>query len=684
MSDDTYNSLDFRINTLYDFIYSKKGCYIYQPIIKKNIKLIDLKMPDVQYDKIFTDDITFIKYYNERYHFKRTSDSTYPCTISIGFYPNKNVDNLENLYNIGLSYILSECVTQQFNGILLPIMYFDMTFEQIKKYKVIFEQIKDKITKNDIINVFISEHFFKLRTLEEYITENRDNLKETDYKIIIFHILYSLYEIRSKLTNFRHNKLNLDAIRLYIKPKTEELQMYKVKETTFIVPNGGFNMKISDFDYSFTDDYINNIRTTKNHNNNYYDIHYFLNCLYLKLKPNIPDCLVSLFDKYLPQKYRYDKDNFEGLDETIYENEFENESVENILKTNELFNDFIKGKDEKLGGTNLTISKNKNSHLYYNKVMFIGTRKLIVPKFKTTTNVFEKANNKISDSEDDINGRINKIDLVSSSEHQGGQAHLMSEFDRVSKMNKHVSGYGRKQIKRNEEEKEEDNDDDVSSSEKKEQKRERYKKDDSSSEKKEKNDVSSDKSSEDDKEIKLTPELEELSKKMNRLIKKGKKDKKSKKDKKISRTKKDDDSSSSENGNVPTHVKKMLDNLPEGYVGELPIDVSNLMNTTQGNGTPPINPMSNFLLQPTGMEALPGMMQPPTMQPNMINPMAQQPLMQPAIASPMMQPEMVNPMMQPNMVNPMMQQPMQGMQPTIALGGKKHLPPFSEYRKNFF
>ena len=44
----SYDNIDVRINILYDAIYNKNSSstYIFKPIIKQNISLIDIKMPN--------------------------------------------------------------------------------------------------------------------------------------------------------------------------------------------------------------------------------------------------------------------------------------------------------------------------------------------------------------------------------------------------------------------------------------------------------------------------------------------------------------------------------------------------------------------------------------------------------------------------------------------------------------
>jgi len=92
-----YSNLDFRLNVLFDSVYNEDSseCYTVKPIVRNNITLLDIKENE-EFDtsSVFNNsNIKFIEYSNKKMHFKRTSDTTYPCTISIGKYQNKNDKN---------------------------------------------------------------------------------------------------------------------------------------------------------------------------------------------------------------------------------------------------------------------------------------------------------------------------------------------------------------------------------------------------------------------------------------------------------------------------------------------------------------------------------------------------------------------------------------------------------------
>src|SRR5438132_139565 len=129
-----YNNIDFRINLLFDAVYNKSNteCYVIDPIIKKNITLLDLKEPD-DFDKahIFEGNFKYLETVGNKKYFKRNTDSSHPTTVIIEPYTDKNSNNnnMENskiLYNTLCHYVLSEItINEEYRHVILPIMFFD-------------------------------------------------------------------------------------------------------------------------------------------------------------------------------------------------------------------------------------------------------------------------------------------------------------------------------------------------------------------------------------------------------------------------------------------------------------------------------------------------------------------------------------------------------------------------------
>src|SRR5437867_2328908 len=94
-----YKSIDFLLNILYDKIYNteSKKCYIVPPIVKSEIDIDTIKRtePD-DTEEVWTTKFKYMGKYNGKWTFKRSSDTSYPCTISIGEY-NMNNTNLNDM-----------------------------------------------------------------------------------------------------------------------------------------------------------------------------------------------------------------------------------------------------------------------------------------------------------------------------------------------------------------------------------------------------------------------------------------------------------------------------------------------------------------------------------------------------------------------------------------------------------
>ncbi|AYV78272.1 MAG: divergent protein kinase [Edafosvirus sp.] len=358
-----YDNIDFCINTLYDFIYNRDkstGCYKIKHIVKNAIKLIDLKKPkSFNYKNILTGNIKYTDYFNKRWHFKKYSDTSYPSTISVGIYDNKNknIDDLHRgeVYNMAVMYILSELViNEKLKFILLPIMNFDTKYGKLKEVNSeIIDEISKKnhqditITNDTDIYLMITEHYFKMSTLDEFIRENYKSLKENQWKVLFFQILYTLYKITERHTNFRHNMLNTYSLRISKKKENDNIEKFNIGDTVFNIPNVGFEIKMTDFDKSHINDYIKNYDSdNKIKENPYYDIHYFFQSLLYLLEElgGIPKEIKNFYNDVLPDQFRTkNKKQFNGLDEAYFETNVSSiQTPTIILKKNNFFSQFIR------------------------------------------------------------------------------------------------------------------------------------------------------------------------------------------------------------------------------------------------------------------------------------------------------------------------------------------------------
>ncbi len=350
-----YDDLDFLVNTLYDYTYNKDKtdkCYKIESIVKKNIKIDDIKKgDDYDYEQVFKN-LKFIDFVNNKILLKRSSGESHPVNIKISMYPNninRNALDIGQNYGIGIKYILSEYVLNEINPyVILPILNFDISLKDIKKYSEIYVLIKkyfNELEEGSYFLVEIEEHYHKQLTLRQFIKENK--IDKEIIRSLLFQVLYGLAKINEKLKNFRHNNLNLDSIYVYITDKTNN-NKFNIGDTIFNIDDMGFEIKITDFENSNTSDYLNNKTTNKKLDNPYYDIHYILHDLYRELeKINKSEEFKEIFmDELVNEKYQnIDKDNFE-LDEEYFEATTVNVlTASYILKNNKIFKKYIKGSE---------------------------------------------------------------------------------------------------------------------------------------------------------------------------------------------------------------------------------------------------------------------------------------------------------------------------------------------------
>ncbi len=339
MVDNIYDDIDFCLTTLYESIYNIKSdeCFTFNTINKKDIVIDNLKKgDDFDYSNVLKGNIKLMGIYNGRIHYK-IKKNTYSYTIEIGFINkkyNRSDQKRPELYNMAMMYMSSEIAFEEkFNHVLLPLMCFDINKNVIENIiptlKTDYKEYYEK--DNDNMYIIVTEHFFKMYTLKDYLDENIDNISKNDINNILFQICITLGKLNERFGKFRHNKLNLDAVRLYVKEPTDNT--YKFDKNTYTIKNNTIDIKITDFDYSYNSgEYLQNnnpyiLLNNGNIENPYYDIHYVSNLLYLYLKNSksynaykLLEYLMDFFNEIIPEKYRINKidENYNGLDQNKY------------------------------------------------------------------------------------------------------------------------------------------------------------------------------------------------------------------------------------------------------------------------------------------------------------------------------------------------------------------------------
>jgi hypothetical protein len=351
-----YDKLDFLLNIYYDLVYRPvpQRKYRFDPIDLNKIELNDLKKDKTfDYSHILDGAFKYIGTYNSRLHFKRKTDPNkqgHPCHVMIGSYKKTDAENKYTgvLQNVAMMYALTENVINEKNKhFLLPVMFFDITLDKfephIKDLSKLLKKASIETTENDQLYCLVTEHFFKMMTLGEYL-KLYNAMSEEGWKVLLFQVFYALYKLTAKFTGFRHNNLNLDSIMVYIKDASDEVRQYKISSYKFNVPNAGFDIMITDFDKAYTKDYTQKTNKAPQENM-YYDLHYFASYLRLWANENnitIPRVITSLLETISPASSVTAKTSaeFNGLDESLNINSISDMTPLTILKKNNIFDTF--------------------------------------------------------------------------------------------------------------------------------------------------------------------------------------------------------------------------------------------------------------------------------------------------------------------------------------------------------
>ena len=300
--------LEDKINLIYDYLYNlnSKNCFSFNKITLGKIGLEDFKIGLVDSDNN-KDDFDFynktkLDILNGRFKLLSFDEESnqitlkkysnqFPVNVKVSFYSNNKIVNLFdcNINNDSLfSYLLSQLVlAKKTKHILLPIINCDINFSEIEHFtkddisnqKIKTALLNGKITETCCLQ--LREHFFKTINLDEYLKENL-----CSYKALLFQVIHTLAIIQQEFEGFRHNDLQLKNIIIYLKKNSDSYTEYDgFKNDKFYLPNNGFDIKITNFEYSVIPKHYG-LFNLKNNNikfadqlNPYYDLFVFLNDL---------------------------------------------------------------------------------------------------------------------------------------------------------------------------------------------------------------------------------------------------------------------------------------------------------------------------------------------------------------------------------------------------------------------
>lgn len=247
-----------RISISYDYHYNQilKDFEI-KNINSKKITMEHLKVVDQEKDDLIKEFIQgkfrLVKYQNNTAKLIRYHDS-FPVLVKITPYENKkDMLNLKSLSNNDsyISYLLSEKILQnKINLVLLPLVNFDVKFNEIKDIINTYPEIKwsEEINNGkfiDNVSVRVREAFFKIKSLEEFLKENKCNIYDIFYQVVL-----TIGQIRNYYPKFSHNNLNLNSVYIYeMNDKCKEKQ-YSIGNDIYTYASPGYEIRISDFEKS--------------------------------------------------------------------------------------------------------------------------------------------------------------------------------------------------------------------------------------------------------------------------------------------------------------------------------------------------------------------------------------------------------------------------------------------------
>lgn len=357
-NDNKYNQriyhLDELILDLYNAAYAKNGRYKIKYIDVSDLKLERFKTFDYDLDIIF--DVTDVAYQGkfptgmerinqtaeglnesivnsvniDQYLFKRRGE-IYKSMIRIIPYSSSDVlENMSDPVNVNqiIKTLLSELVvSEKSNNLILPIINVDVKGEDLLR----FEIVKPLIDPNQYYSIEITEKFYLLTTLDNFLKEYA--LDASVLKYIIYQAVDVLYQINTMYPGFRYNQFFPEMVDCYIKKVNDtfypeiKLSNYFLSEIEEIVSNDYLkNPNIPEFRTTYGDLYqiLNNLW-----NNNYNDI---------KKYPEI----VDIFNKILPEKIR-SKEKYLSIDlwNQLSDEEKDDLKIKNIRNLNFFTKDLI-------------------------------------------------------------------------------------------------------------------------------------------------------------------------------------------------------------------------------------------------------------------------------------------------------------------------------------------------------
>ena len=247
----------------------------------------------------------------------------------------RNLSRSENVEHLMSKLLNTICISQQhiikyyttfqtnievFTDTIARLVNTDneLGYDGYDKYKNFCQRYADNEFEN-VVSVTIYEWCDGDNFLD-YVRKNYKNMTLKQWTVIFFQLLFTLATIQLKYPAFRHNSLKANDILLKTNIGSPTNYEYVMDNKLYTVPNIGFQIKISDFDFACIDGVINNNKVNSdwcgklnisNKENKYYDIHYFFNTL---TKPGfftqfyeegaVPKEIIDFVHRVVPEQYR--------------------------------------------------------------------------------------------------------------------------------------------------------------------------------------------------------------------------------------------------------------------------------------------------------------------------------------------------------------------------------------------
>lgn len=402
-----YDNINHRVDLLYEYMYNRNKNYDYTYKSKSilDITIDDIKesspkkyynlLKDLQYKWTINNDLAFIKKLD-----------SYNVLIHIGVYDKYNTNyndrNRGEMVNMIMPYVLTDLIKNDCKYISIPIMNFDISYNDLYiTSSSLAKTINNIISVNDkdYFYVNIYEYYFEQIPLKNFIDNH--NLSVSEWKLLLFKIIYALSKIITYYPAFRHNNLTLNSIYVSLKNKYKEKHL-NVKQVEYKLPENDYEIKFTSFHKSVINDIIENNSTDKILENNYYDLHYILHTINSTYSKTLPQEIKLFINDIIPVEYRY-KENFNGLDETNY-NEKTKYNPIHIITKNIFFSEYIKD----LSMSTPNINRSKSSKKDASSISLDTSEHVTIAKKSKYITGTRLLNNSTVDTKNAVNKELSK------------------------------------------------------------------------------------------------------------------------------------------------------------------------------------------------------------------------------------------------------------------------------------